>query len=1472
MEGASGQQYVVNVFGRGVAQDLLHDLPAGQVRDTYIRTERLAINQKLINGLSSVTGDVFVSEDFISSGDGMRLLALAEMNGYLYTFWAVSTGTIWIYRDDTLIGNSPDFPGVYADGHLYIDTNSASSEIAITDNTIEPVVFDMDDMYDLRATTTYNTAYDSSLYVVNQDVGLTQPRFVGLDDVGSGGGARVGSNAYSYRLVSDNGDETPWSPSTPFIPVPSMIGGFSGDAGKVWPGAKTYGADPSLEGSRYGVTIKIRANNDIGFDFLEIKRIANNAGGPVDYTASAEFIRYPERITGITTQIISFTDLYGLLWAPLDESNTIVNSIIDTARTVRFYDGRLVLGGIKYKSVSFDSSSLFTEINNALGDDMYATARKEDLGIGGYKDNYNQVYKKSYRISERYRFGILPWDLTGNALYAVPVPNFEDFQFPDRRDVFTAGHAGFSDGEIEAAAVLSYTAQFTDKVHEVYKQGTTQKDDNLATMGEKWNVLIDTDITGASPVLEVYSPITPTGRDAGYGGNGNDSRFYGVCPVRQQESTYSFFPDNFGHSILGTGLKLGGVDISEFPDHISGFSVNRTKPAGRVVTQGLATYALIEHDGTNLQKALDKVWVHLPETDVSYGDKASLYQDMKDNPGDYEMQLVSPIAFNTEMYSGFSYLSGTLLWGKEDMVSYANCYYAGGNTHPMDNDAQVGRGDGYPTFGRWRNASQQGSGITSSLTFDISSAEDVGIAGKNGRSQYLELTLGSNLYYYADNGAGGAGSTDGNEANSRNFHEPWYVVNIVKNGRTIPQNNINLYQEIGQYIKLKSLVGLGSGDADQQYELVSERRGDILNVTGSVISESLLRYIYVNDQLWLDVTNVAGGTITTFLTDLESNGYFVATTVPSDVTCYGMYDVAVDGNDTTIIFPHTLPISGDSVCPASGDTVEIRYNNNEYIDVWGGDVIIDEVPVGIIDCETPADWNATVAERDAHFRLSGAMPAYEHLFPGTAYYQPKNYDIAASNHERTYTVELQYVRQWLATFMMESTINIPFLYKDFFPHKNYVIRPMKYDEKQGTETVIEYLEDLNIQSPYNTDYPEEYLAWGRGGFYFPTGYNLDHNKGFSKQYGSEPGSGISEVLEYPKRIHWSSKQSPSRYGLGFVNTFLSTNIYDMMLKTPKEINILYDQYSSKGSNLYAITDRGVVGFITDKQLLREGTSDELGIILTDSAFVQAEIWLDPYVGSPDARWRGRAEGVIRTANNTHIPALVFIGDDDIYLLSSNSVVSLGTNFRTTLKSLIEGLEWYSTLSAAFDPGRNELWLLISDKWYIYSFSVNNWVGEVNDTYAIGLTSTKLYDSTRMTRIGVTHIGGGTHTSSIFKGDAGFDFDTGKTSQGSASNRPTIEFAVTPAGASQFEFIDMYVNSTTRPYSIIVATDADFTDPYTVLAAGIKNINNLYRVTLGSTAAGKKLIANTLYVKIAFEFNQEVNVGYVKTGYKKVLGG
>ena len=1465
MKGALGQQYVINIFGRGIAQDINHDLPISQTRDTYILANILAVGQDVINSLKTINGDEKAYD--IESGVAGKtlLLGLYEMGGYVYTFWGYSTGsTIKVYRDADLIGDSVDFPGAYANGYLYIDGNPNSGELAVTDNDQVPIVLDVDDMYTSRVTTKYNTEYDKTLYEINQSTHLTQPIFRGLNNVGIGGGVKSGSYSYSHRQVSDNGDETPWSPPTPFIPVPSNYG--QGGEPIYVPGAKTYGEAASLNQTKYGIDISFRVVNLPGFDYVEVKRIPNNVGAPVEYTATPQYIRLEIIISDIPLQVVDFTDIGSISWATLDTTNTIANSIIATSRTVRFYDGRLVLGGVTYESREISATGLFNDFSDVASQGIaYKDGLRSDRSQReGYTNINNQVYKKSHRLGERYSYAAQVHDGEGSRSFAIPIPDLVNFKFPERRDKFGANEVDYSDSAAvaTAATVDSYNAQDTDECYEVYKQGSSVK-----AIGTGVKNIVKTTTPDAP-----YSVLNPINRED------NKDEDLGIVYCDDVDSGTAYNPEAFNHLISATGMKIAGINTANLPSWARGISILRSEPAGRVVAQGMATYVVSE--ATNaLSKQLDKVWVYSPELDATIGDKPGIFDDIIANPEDYQIQLVSPVGWFPEFYSG---VDATPTHGVAiDLVTYATAYYTSDKINPYDVDATTGRGDGYATFGRWRNQASQGAGIDSTLIFDIDSAENAFIehsTGKDlsGRSGYLELSLGSNLY--ATNSIATADTST--SANARAFHEPFYVVNIIKNGATVSDSSADTFKEIGHHIKLNSLVGIGTGVLDQSMEITSERRLDYHWSVGSggaflIPDESdEYSYILVNNQRWLNVTHWRTVDIDAIRLALDSASSFTQTSDGGDLceTSYGIFKVVVVDGADFITFSYET-IAGTDIVPADGDYVEVRYDSTKPIEILLGDTVIGPASFAVLDALY--DKHQIYATGGDAFDFAGvAFPFQIFKMIDGVFYSPHQVQNSteSSRYDTGVDIVMDFVRQWLVTFMCESTVNLPFVYKDFFPYQNYIMRPAFWDDKDGDETVSEFMEKNNLYEQYNNDYPDEYLNWVYGGLTFPGGYNFDYNKQHREIYTEKP-VGVTELLDYPKRVHWGAKKSAASISKGISLTFPATNIYDLILKGPSEINILYDQYTGKGNNLYTITDQGVIGLITDKRILRDGVSDELGVILSDVGFIQGELWLDTLVGSPDKRWRGRAEGSLKTPQGIQVPGLVFIGDNDIYLLSQNVVASIGTNYRATLVPIVAGITDSTLLTSTFEQARNELWTKIGDDIHIYGFALNNWVArQPRVEEIVGLIKANIYGGTRTARIAVAniwHAQPDLHLTSIHKSHSAY---TWSSDLGGSIDTMYAEMAVTPPGLTQFEFTDIFVASTVIPRNILVATTAAFTDPYSVDAADIKNINGLYRVTLGRTTGGNTLIGNTLYVRITFLPNTDVILGYVKTGFKEPAGG
>jgi hypothetical protein len=85
---------------------------------------------------------------------------------------------------------------------------------------------------------------------------------------------------------------------------------------------------------------------------------------------------------------------------------------------------------------------------------------------------------------------------------------------------------------------------------------------------------------------------------------------------------------------------------------------------------------------------------------------------------------------------------------------------------------------------------------------------------------------------------------------------------------------------------------------------------------------------------------------------------------------------------------------------------------------------------------------------------------------------------------------------------------------------------------------------------------------------------------------------------------------------------------------------------------------------------------------------------------------------------------------------------------------------------------------------------------------------------------------------------------------------------------------MFISASAKPYSMEFATTKDFADSVTVLGTSLQDYNNelYYLQGISRTAAGKKMIGKTLYVKISFpDTSQSYSLKLCKVGHKNIAG-
>lgn len=1681
MEGTKGQKYIISTFHAGINQDIDPEFmnpQSGQI----LYSEFLRLDDAVKGVLTALKGDDkhdATGQDIL---DTYVYLGGMFAMGRIITFWFDSevAAKTYIVLDNDIVGMSADLPGcVNNEANLLdMDHNPETGEIFITDDARTPIILSIQDLWDSKALTTYKADYDPVLYELKLLNQAHQPKFASLDDVGAGVGLKVGSYSYGMRYGTFQGEYTPWGPQTPFIPVlDSYIQQYTGNVTNyILPGTRVYGGEASITPSRYGIQLLLRVENKAGFDFIELRRYANNAGAAIGYTPAAEILRVTIDKNGAAVDIraqevgyIAFQDTNANIWIAFDDSEVEFKASIKAAKTIRYFDGRIILGGITYESRELVDTDIFINTPNVS---KLAYPIKKWLEKVGYTEPINQVKYKSHRLGERYGFGAQLRDDQGNILFTIPLKNntddFRNYKFPERREEVPASElaemddmvnmpamaiasGGDLDGSVVntqangleqveidtvtltggsgtanvtcdgltklatfdfdlSTTVMNFTSAWTaayaaidiqlsdapvaniifegnsgkgafggatsvanvsgdlagsnantqayiapvNRIDTVTLTGTsgmagilcdavtrnaifngtlTQTATDFVTdhaaayltggvvvTSNGVNIIFTAavagvDFTGATTITNVpdvaktyeashqdyypaprrdkydatvrtkniqksatyaYAPMTPTGRDPGYAGNGRDYEGADTNLLNHVEATGDANPQGFGTNIWATGLRIGGIDTTKLPEWVKGFSIVRTPPAGRVVCQGIATYALTEQDpGTQTDaavKAANKVWFYSPELDPVIGDKVGIYEEMKANPTNYEMQLIAPLGFFSEMYSGF----GTdNLSGKVDLVTWAMMHRnnGSGNCLPsvMGGDATIGNGEGYVAFGRYRNTAGD-IDQTTDHRWAISSAVDIDIEGKNGRSQYLELTVSEDGKDFYQNLTCDAGTATA--AKSRLFHEPFYLINIVQVDKDIPLNQTDLYQEIGHYQKLSSTIGYGTGLLNQLYYLADERPEDCVASKSFVTyGFSELRYILVNGQKWIDVTKETSGSIDTWRAVLESTGYITI----NSILYYGIYNSQNRRNDAYVKFPYSLPTSGNPVAPADGDEVVIVYNNAVPLDIYLGDTVVGFSSFTPIDVQRADTFNNGTVDVESFFYLNAPMPYATYTF-NLAYRQIYSaFESGVTVHISAEQKRAAYLRQWMIMFVCESTVNLPLVYKNFFPHKHYVMRPNGYDIIKEGESEAQYLDRIGIAAGYKDDYPGEYQYWDFGGLHFPQGSNFDYEKGIGIKAPGKPVSSETEVVNYPKRLVWTLQKPSNRSSSNALKSILPTNYYDLNHFKSEKITLLYDAYSSKGNNLYVVTDKAVGLLLTDKAIIRDFVGDALGIAAQEGNFIQAEQWLNDQVGCPDFMWRAKTEGRI-VKENRPIDILVFPTIDNIAVLLDNSVITLKDGINTRMSAL---LNEYGTpqnddredlLTSFIHTKQNELWVNSQGTIHVYDFTHNAWTMEmsiphyIKGFYAPWLTG---YPGTDFTMIAWQT--GDKYNRGVLEGN---DYDTWDS-----MSQPDKElvFVVNPGLGNTYQFVDMFIKlgsgavPDTAEFGIAYTLGGAITDPATVVTADFKSYGDgWYECKIPKTTGNKVVIGSKMFVRLVGTNLHEIK--YVKTGYIPVVGG
>lgn len=1277
-----------------------------------------------------------------------------SVNGDIVEFWADTLGLLpsLVRVNGVIVLESPLFDyRVNENFQLDKNENCVGGEVYITNQRTPPMILNIQDMVDSLVSfpQKYFSGFNPALYEVNQQVPLDIPVFVELVNVGGGGGLPVGEYQYSIRYSNSLGDRTNWTLSTPPIPVVQNLNSSS----DIHPYVQTYGGQPDLlNKTRYAIKLRFRVTNILNYEFIEIKRTAFNAGAGIGFTPNSVLIAK----VGISDGEISVRDFLDPVQATdntvlSSEEETNQISYIESAKTLRYFDKRLTLMNIK--TASKESNLTFEQYNGKEGFEFI-----ENLDTVGYNDPYNHAYKKSYSRGEKCGFGVELFDGIGGKGFVSKIPNLENFQFPNRRDPLSLDSQTFSfGGSVKAADVNNNVGQ----THEVFdlSDGIAKTDlcsfKNIIRSG---SVLGFTGTRTVSTVTEecdetvgqiethgakvdllnnvsvTYQPFTPV-RAGDSDTTGHNYIVNTKVSPTGDEDGENYRPAGFAPNYFGQGLVVAGID--NFPAWAKSFSIVRTDTAKKVIAQGLGTYALVQADfdflgNTSLaNKELNKLWFFSP--DIENGVVSSgVLDDIIQNPQNYQIQLVSPLGFFSEVY-GFE---NAELTGRDriiDMISYARIIrdVTGGQLNPgEDSNMGINGGDGnrYVGFARWRNTAATPpqvpptfSGADAGNTFfSLSQAS----RKTDGRGNYIELEFQGNIY-----GAGNTGGTferDFEDSGLKAWTEPVYIVNIVSTGANVPDLNIDSYKQTGHYQKLESIIGSGNGLIGQKLILVDERWEDCIpHYNPSSPFASIPRYLYVRDlnnieQKWLNVTFLSSFDIGTINAQITGSGSY---TGPFGVGVQGMYTheiVDSNGNPTNdnknrffnIVFnvlTYSLPQNYKAI---------VKYDKTMPIRVMGGDTVIGESIFSPIDREANAE--SDVAENQFAFGIGFPYRTFK-LNP--RYYTIRKTDATLNVIQDKLWAKLGYIRQMCFMFTVESKISTAYAYNSqyplqFFPLINYVIRPNRWDE---TKSIV----DNGIYQDYVDDYGEsEKDRWKWGGFRFLQQTNADYSNEPPKEFFSKPDFGFTEQNEFCTRVIWSLQRAINTQDTPGLKTFLANNSFDID-DNQGEIKLAYSAISGRGENLYAFTEKGICLLVTNKAILSDLNAGELAYMAADQ-FIKEQYWLSRKIGINDEMWRSKAEGFLpiigADGSEVRQEGIFFMNKDSIYRFMDNQAVDIGrikyyTKIYNELLTQISA-GYVAKLTGVYDE-LNQTYMLYAknpgprpevDNMFVFSQKTGRWVG------------------------------------------------------------------------------------------------------------------------------------------------------------------
>lgn len=942
----------------------------------------------------------------------------------------------------------------------------------------------LSDMTYKVGTEDYFTKFDLNEHIPRVGAAMGVPIYVKHENVGSALGLKAGSYTYFIRLVDAEGNRTPWSQSTPLIPVAYQVNN------------RTVGAGANAS-TGFGLRIRFRVDGSAGFSYVEVGRMAYNTGQPIGFLPNMEVTKVVTDAYGNNVVLNSGAQVIDIVDTGLNQYTTVTDdesptpSQVDHSNNVAYYDGRIIYSGIKYKRLDLSpsihlipTSAAPPELYPATTPNTYMFPFTENIGVAGHSDMWNQVYRKCETPGEYKNFGVVLWDGRGGRTPAIPLAVLKAYKMPNIREHIIPESVTLSVG----TETVPMEGGGTGKTLDIYQYADGA--DLVSPPSTKyWG--IKTIYPTTNPTYNPLHPVSssdPIQENYRFTELGDGTRYR--IPVANK----------YWRSI---GNYLQGLDVSLLPEWVEAFSIVASDELGAVVAQGLATYKMSSDEdslyaGTFTRDA-NNLSVYSPIFELS----TDLLKDIVANPSSYKVQLTAPAAFIPEVAMN-AITDATNGWSSADVLSrvtYNNTY---------------GNASTDVTFSKWMND-------TSTVTEQDTHVYDIINASINltvSDSPNLNVQLSRNVYDPTINTVPAAGTT------SREFWAPWYIVNIIRTGDfSIVSSNINTYKSIGNYQKINSTIGTTTG-AYQELMLVDERVEDCINTYTKA-------YLKVGDKWWMCAARYEDEERAA-VADIVAKGYH--TVDGRDV--YGLYTYRIAEHTTYVVFTTSWNEGLENVpaiatIPPAGQNVAVVYDSRKPIKLFSGNNYVGMASTNI--CNASQISTTTVKNQAASMQWHGRL-IYNTFGLNTAYdYRPGLVRKNDSDYEQSTEVETIYrMRQWMALYPCISKVNIPLVHYGY-PTINYVNIPF-------------YSTSFNsFDNAFKDDFGElltEVYGKVSGGFIKPK-HNLDYMRVLSGLFVSLPAKGFTEVTYFPNRLIWSNRKQESAQDTPTNKTFLATSAYDL---------------------------------------------------------------------------------------------------------------------------------------------------------------------------------------------------------------------------------------------------------------------------------------------------------------------------------------